>query len=65
MVAPEAPEFPLILREPDGSERFVMWESVTGEEPAVGDEITVDGEPWTVVEQRDEAYVCERKSGTG
>jgi hypothetical protein len=60
VTTPEAPEFPLVLREPDGTERFVVWQSVTGEAPSEGDEITVEGEPWTVVEPRDELFVCER-----
>jgi hypothetical protein len=63
VTSPEAPEFALILREPDGSERPVVWESVTGQTPNECDEITVDGEPWRVVEQRGDVFICERRIG--
>jgi hypothetical protein len=55
----EGPTFPLLLRGADAVERPVQWESVTGETPAVGDEITVEGEPWQVVEDRGGVFVCE------
>jgi hypothetical protein len=58
MATPERPTFILLLRDLDGSEREVAWESVTGEEPAEGDEVTVDGRTWRVVAERDGMYLC-------
>jgi hypothetical protein len=59
MASAERPTFTLLLRDRDGTERELAWESVTGEEPAEGDEITADGRAWRVVAERDGMYVCE------
>jgi hypothetical protein len=55
-----------LLREAEGNERAVSFESPTGEEAHVGDEITVDGAEWHVlaIEPEDPPWagvlVCER-----
>lgn len=55
-----------LLREAEGNERAVSFESPTGEEARVGDEITVDGAEWDVlaIEPEDPPWagvlVCER-----
>ena len=59
MATSERPIFMLLLRDRDGTERELAWESVTGEEPAEGDEITVDGRTWRVIAERGGMYLCE------
>jgi hypothetical protein len=55
-----------LLREGEGNERAVSFESTTGEEARVGDEIAVDGTEWQVVAIEPEeppwagVLVCER-----
>jgi hypothetical protein len=55
-----------LLREAEGNERAVSFESPTGEEAHVGDEITVDGVEWQVLAVEPEeppwagVLVCER-----
>ena len=65
MAVGEHPTFRLLLRDLDGSERDVLWESVTGEAPVAGDEITAEDRSWLVVEERDGLYVCEPAAATG
>jgi hypothetical protein len=43
------PTYMALLRDADGSERSVPFESMTGQEAAVGDEITVEGAEWRVM----------------
>ena len=60
------PTYIAVLREAEGNERAVSFENLTGEETAVGDEITVEGAHWRVlaVELEDPPWagtlVCER-----
>jgi hypothetical protein len=60
-----------LLREGEGNERAVSFESPTGEETQVGDEITVDGAEWRVlaIEQEEPPWagvlVCERADDGG
>jgi hypothetical protein len=62
----ERPTYMALLREAEGNERAVSFESLTGEETAVGDEITVEGAQWRVVAVEPEeppwagTLVCER-----
>ena len=55
-----------LLREGEGNERAVSFESPTGEETQVGDEITVEGAEWQVLAIEPEeppwsgVLVCER-----
>jgi hypothetical protein len=61
----ERPTYMALLREAEGNERAVSFESLTGE-TAVGDEITVEGVEWRVVAVEHEeppwagTLVCER-----
>ena len=62
------PRYRLLLREPDGSERTAVFESLTGKFYAVGDTFPVEPERevWRVVEERPAdppfmaTLVCER-----
>lgn len=45
----EEPTYIALLREAKGNERAISFESPTGEETQVGDEITVDGAVWQVL----------------
>jgi hypothetical protein len=60
------PAYVAVLRDADGSEQVVPFESMTGEEAAVGDEITVAGVEWRVmaIEPADAplagTLICER-----
>jgi hypothetical protein len=45
----EGPTYIALLREAKGNERAISFESPTGEETQVGDEITVDGTVWQVL----------------
>ena len=65
-VSSERPTYIALLREAAGNERAISFESPTGEETHVGDEITVDGAEWHVlaIEPEDPPWagvlVCER-----
>jgi hypothetical protein len=60
-----------LLREGEGNERAVSFESPTGEETQVGDEITVEGAEWQVLAIEPEeppwsgVLVCERAEDGG
>jgi hypothetical protein len=62
----ERPTYIALLREADGNERAISFESLTGKETAVGDEIMVAGAQWRVVAVEPEeapwagTLVCER-----
>jgi hypothetical protein len=65
-VSSERPTYIALLREAAGNERAISFESPTGEETHVGDEITVDGAEWHVLAIEPEeppwagVLVCER-----
>jgi hypothetical protein len=62
----ERPRYIARLREAEGNERAISFESLTGKEAAVGDEITVEGAEWRVLAVEPEeppwagTLVCER-----
>ena len=62
----ERPTYIALLRETEGNERAVAFESPTGKETAVGDEITVEDVGWRVLAVEPEeppwagTLVCER-----
>jgi hypothetical protein len=62
----ERPKYIALLREAKGNERAVSFESLTGKEAAVGDEITVEGVHWRILAVEPEeppwagTLVCER-----
>ena len=62
----ERPTYIALLRETEGNERAVAFESPTGKETAVGDEITIAGAEWRVLAVEPEeppwdgTLVCER-----
>jgi hypothetical protein len=62
----QGPTYIALLREGKGNERAISFESPTGEETRVGDEITVDGAEWEVLAVEPEeppwagVLVCER-----
>jgi hypothetical protein len=68
-ISSKRPTYIALLREAEGSERAVSFESPTGEETHVGDAITVDGTEWQVlaIEPEDPPWagvlVCERADG--
>ena len=68
-ISNERPTYIALLREGEGNERAVSFESPTGEETQVGDEITVDGAEWQVLAIEPEelpwagVLVCERANG--
>jgi hypothetical protein len=62
----EGPTYIAVLRQGEGNERAVSFESPTGQETRVGDAITVDGAEWQVLAVEAEeppwagVLVCER-----
>lgn len=68
-ISNERPTYIARLREAEGNERTISFESPTGEEAQVGDEISIDGVEWQVVVIEPEeppwagVLVCERRSG--
>ena len=62
----ERPTYIALLRDAEGNERAISFESPTGEGTHVGDEITIDDAEWQVlaIEQEDPPWagvlVCER-----
>ena len=68
-ISHERPTYIARLREAEGNERTISFESPTGEEAQVGDEISIDGVEWqvAVIEPEEPPWagvlVCERPSG--
>ena len=48
-ITDERPRYIALLREAEGNGRAISFESLTGKQAAVGDEITVEGADWRVV----------------
>jgi hypothetical protein len=65
-ITDERPKYIALLRDAEGNERAVEFESLTGKEAAVGDEITLAGADWRVLAVESEeppwagTLVCER-----
>jgi hypothetical protein len=68
-ISNERPTYIARLREAEGNERTISFESPTGEEAQVGDEISIDGAEWQVLAIEPEeppwagVLVCERPNG--